>query len=132
MEQHYSYKDKSDNPIGVGKHFGVVACDALDPDKKADNDSLDVNWYDGERIPIKQVLTWLCPPKGTILRCITKPDQHTKIYNIEITGYSARGVCVSSQHVGYKGRSRKRKQANKKGKTSPKPKKTNPKKKTKD
>ena len=36
-----------------------------------------------------------------------------------------------SQHVGYKGRSRKRKQANKKGKTSPKPKKTNPKKKTK-
>ena len=84
MEQHHSYKNKSDNPIGVGKHFGVVACDALDPDKKADNDSLDVNWYDGERIPIKQVLTWLCPPKGTILRCITKPDQPTKIYNIEI------------------------------------------------
>ena len=131
MEQHHSYKDKSDNPIGVGKHFGVVACDALDPDKKADNDSLDVNWYDGERIPIKQVLTWLCPPKGTILRCITKPDQPTKIYNIEITGYSARGVCVLSQHVGYKGRSRKRKQATKKAKTSPKPKKTNPKKKPK-
>ena len=130
-EQHHSYKNKSDNPIGVGKHFGVVACDALDPDKKADNDSLDVNWYDGERIPIKQVLTWLCPPKGTILRCITKPDQPTKIYNIEITGYSARGVCVLSQHVGYKGRSRKRKQATKKAKTSPKPKKTNPKKKTK-
>ena len=36
-----------------------------------------------------------------------------------------------SQHVGYKGRSRKRKQATKKAKTSPKPKKTNPKKKTK-
>ena len=131
MEHHHSYKNKSDNTIGVGKHFGVVACDALDPDKKADNDSLDVNWYDGERIPIKQVLTWLCPPKGTILRCITKPDQPTKIYNIEITGYSARGVCVLSQHVGYKGRSRKRKQATKKAKTSPKPKKTNPKKKTK-
>ena len=131
MEHHHSYKNKSDNTIGVGKHFGVVACDALDPDKKADNDSLDVNWYDGERIPIKQVLTWLCPPKGTILRCITKTDQPTKIYNIEITGYSARGVCVLSQHVGYKGRSRKRKQANKKGKTSPKPKKVNPKKKTK-
>ena len=107
MEQHKSYKDK-DNPVGVGKHFGVLTHDDIDPHKKAGRNELDVDWFDGKRIPIKQVLCWLCPPKGTQLRCITKPGDD-KIYNIEVQGYSSRGVSLIVQHVGFKGKKTSRK-----------------------
>ena len=49
LEQHASYVTEA-NPLGVGAHVGIVEHDGVDPDKKADKDSLDVLWFDKQRI----------------------------------------------------------------------------------
>ena len=103
LEQHASYVTEA-NPLGVGAHVGIVEHDGVDPDKKADKDSLDVLWFDKQRIACKQVLCWQCPPKGTVLQCIRDPEHPTKLLRVEIDGYSPRGVSLLVQHVGFVGK----------------------------
>ena len=89
------------NPIGVGACFGVTVKHGTDKDNQ-----LDVEWYDGERLAVKQVLSWTCPPVGSKLR-VKDPVREGRQLLIEIEGYSQRGVTLFVTPVYKKGETQK-------------------------
>ena len=86
-----------DNPLGVGSCFGVSQTDGTDKDGQ-----LDVSWYDGKRVSVKQVLSWECPPVGAKLR-VKDPIRGGRQLVIDILGYSSRGVTLYATAVHKKG-----------------------------
>ena len=89
------------NPIGVGACFGVTVKHGTDKDNQ-----LDVEWYDGERLAVKQVLSWTCPPVGSKLR-VKDPVREGRLLLIEIEGYSQRGVTLFVTPIYKKGETQK-------------------------
>ena len=65
----------ADNPKGCGPFFGLTTADGTDR-----KNQLKVNWCDGSKVPIDQVLSWECPPTGTRVRLCMHIYRHIYIY----------------------------------------------------
>ena len=81
------------NTVGVGPSFGVTQKTGTDKE-----DKLDVSWYDGQSMKVKQVLAWVCPAAGTRLR-VKDPFRKSGQLLLEVKGYSKRGVQLVVQSL---------------------------------
>jgi hypothetical protein len=94
------------NTVGVGPSFGYTKKTGTDKE-----DRLDVSWYDGQTAPVKQVLAWVCPPAGTLIR-VKDPFRESGQLLLEIKGYSQRGVQLLVQSLTKKTVSPKKRKRN--------------------
>ena len=75
MECWSTFFKGADNPKGCGPFFGLTTADGTDR-----KNQLKVNWCDGSKVPIDQVLSWECPPTGTRVRLCMHIYRHIYIY----------------------------------------------------
>ena len=81
------------NPVGVGPYFGRTTKSGLKCDK------LSVAWCDKKKLPVKQTLTWLCPPINPEKGLRVKDPETGEYVLIFILGYVKRGVKLLVQDI---------------------------------
>lgn len=94
MEHDPEQFQSEQNPLGVGPFFGIVQKDGVSTDAM-----LPVFWCDRKKMPIRQTLTWLCPPVNKERGLRVKDPETGKTVTIYILGYTKRGVNLFVQAV---------------------------------